>query len=171
MSKWFDLFWAAQAFVGKEDGSVVALKAAIKAFSESKIEIVRDSMAGGITDEAVKAFVAEHMPLAMTMSSRSFHYRDGRTDAIIWVDGFGPYLDGQIEYEENEDGKEVSTGTALTSADDPGTWICYHLEEVRIHVYGPGFRIVTVTMYLSPQHDSHARFGPAVYEAFCRLES
>ena len=73
-----------------------------------------------------------------------------------------------IHVYDDEDNFE---GLDLVASEEPGTWVAYRVEEIRVNVYGKGFRVVDVRMLISPIHDSHARFGPAMYECWCRIEA
>ena len=105
----------------------------------------------------------EHHTIKVSMASRPWHHRDGITDRPIGLVG----LSLETEYLRSND-----SGDQFSCSLEPGNWVAYAIDEERsrIVVYGPEFRVVDVWLYIRPVHDGHARFGPVLYEAFCRLE-
>lgn len=167
--KWNELLRAAQAVVDKEDGSMSQLKELVRGFYTPRVEFHRDSNALDITEEQIREFISARDCLEMDMGNEAFHNRRGN-GTKIWVQGLLeglPYLQGQHVYDDDDNFE----GLDLVSSDEPGTWVAYRIEEIRINVYGKGFRVVDVRMLISPIHDSHARFGPAMYECWCRIEA
>lgn len=126
-----------------------------------EIKVIRDS-ACELTDDKIQKRVEAIPHLVMRLAERPFYHCGGEFDSYADIFGFGPYFLGQYDEEDN---------LTLTAADEPGDWICYVVDSVRISAYGPDLRVVDVIMYVVPLHDSDARFGRAVYEMTTRLEN